>query len=589
MSVIACKRIGAVAAGLGLWIVPAALGQTPAMDRVPAGAPVIVTVPNLAKLEAAFALMEKTFGIDPKEGPLADFKIHETLALDGINKEGSLALAVVAGEGGEVDFEAEDPQVVLIVPVTDYAKFAAAGGADPQGPVGEWNAFEDGEPAFCKNIGNGFAAVGSDRALVEAFKGTPGNSASHVKLMGANGRAVLDSSLLTVVTDLQALAPQIKEGFDGAKERLEGMAQMAGRADAGSTGAAIDALGEAFTRDGQAGVFGFSAAESGLSVNLAAQFKEGTETAGYFNAKGKAASLLERVPNHPNQAYLFAAAMDTASPALKKALKTFYAEKAGGDGAAPEGITQTLLKTLDTLDGGALVLGNPPGGVMTGLFTSTSIYARTRDASVYTAVFKESLAGMNGKTVQGFTYQTSYNPKAKTVGSVSADQWSMRMEVDPNDPNAQQSMMAMGMMFGMDGGPTGYLAPVDGGVVTTFSSNTQLLEQAVSASKGGGLTTDAGVKSVQGALPADRTFEGYFGVKSLLEMFIGFAAMMGGAPEVDVPQDLPPIGFGGTTTDGGVRLVVFAPTQVLTTIKKFSEAGENMGEGPQEGAGQPRF
>ncbi len=586
MSVIACKRMGAVAAGLGLWIVPAALGQTPAMDRVPAGAPVIVTVPNLAKLEAAFALMEKTFGIDPKEGPLADFKIHETLALDGINKDGSLALAVVAGEGGEVDFEAEDPQVILIVPVTDYARFAAAGGADPQGPVGEWNAFEDGEPAFCKNIGNGFAAVGSDRALVEAFKGTPGNSASHVKLMGANGRAVLDTSLLTVVTDLQALAPQIKEGFDGAKGQLEGMAQMAGQADAGSTGAAIDALGEALTRDGQAGVFGFTAAESGLSVNLAAQFREGTETAGYFNAKGKAASLLERVPN---QAYLFAAAIDTASPALKQALKTVYARaEADGDGA-PEGITQALLKTLDTLDGGAFVLGNPPGGVMTGLFTSSSMYARTRDPSAFTAVFKKAVDSMNGKTVQGFTYQTSYKPKEKTVGGVSADQWSIRMQVDPNDPNAQQSMMAMNMMFGMDLGPSGYLAPVDGGLVTTFSSSTQLLEQAVSASKGGGLTTDAGVKSVQGALPADRTIEGYFGVKSLLEIFIGFAAMMGGAPEIDVPQDLPPIGFGGTTTDGGVRLVVFAPTQVLTTIRKFAEAGENMGEGPQEGAGQPRF
>lgn len=364
---------------------------------------------------------------------------------------------------------------------------------------------------------------------------------------------------------------------------------MGGQQGIGASVAMIDGLSETLTRDGSAGLVGFNMGETGMSLHLAGQFKEGSETAGYFNAKGKASALLERVPNQP---YLFTAAIDSAAPGLKQIFKNVMNQYAKGDpeGAKAMGLTAAFLKTMDTLDGMAFTIGTPPAMVAGGLFSNTTAYVRTRDAAGYAAAMKEAMTAMNGKTIAPFTYQTSYKPNAKVVGGVSADEWSMRMEADPNDPAAQQAMMMVAMVYGMEGGLSGLLAPAEGGAVLTYSTSTQLLEQALGAAKGRGLGTDAGLKGVSGSLPADRTIEGYVGVKSLLEMFMGMAAMMGGGvPDFEVPQDLPPIGFGGTTTDGGIRLVLFAPTQVLTTIKQAAEAGENMGAGQPEGAGQPRF
>ncbi len=591
MSVIAWTERGVAAAcALALAFIPAALAQTPALDRVPAGTPVIVSVPSLAKLDAGYAQILKTFEVEPDEGPLAEFNLHEVMALDGLNKEGSLALAIMARDEGAEDAAGGEPPMVMVVPVSDYAKFVAAGGGDPKAPITEWTPeFAGGEPAYCKNLGNGFAAVGPDQDLLESFTGATGNGPAHMKLVGANGRAVMDASLFTFIADIQANATKIKEALAETKQTLEQVAQMGGQAGVGPTIAMIDGLSETLTRDGSAGLMGFNAGASGVTLHLAGQFKEGSQTAGYFNAKGKAGALLERVPNQP---YLFATAMDCAAPGLKQVFKNVMNQyaKADPEGAKAMGLTGAFLKTVDTFDGMAFTMGTPPAMMGGGLFTNTSAYVRTRDAAGYAAAIKEAMTSMNGKTIPPFTYQTSYKPGAKTVGGVSVDEWSMRMEADQNDPAAQQAAMGLMMIYGAEGGPSGFLAPADGGAVMTYSMNTQLLEQALGAAKGGGLATDAGVKGVSGSLPTDRTIEGYVGVKSLLEMFMGMAAIMGGAaPELEIPPDLPPIGFGGTTTDGGVRLVVFAPTQVLTTIKQAADAGENMGAGQPEGAGQPRF
>lgn len=587
MMAMARWRRGVMVCAPGLWLIPGAMGQTAALDRVPAGTPLIVSVPSLAKLESGFSFIEKTFGMSPDEGPLAEMKLHQVLNIEGLNKQGALALAILGNDEGQVDFEAEEPPMIMIIPVSDYAKFAAAGGADAQGAVSEWDPLDEG-PAFIKNLGGGFAVVGSTQEMVEAFKGAPGNNAAHTTLMGANGRPVAETSLVTIIADLQALAPQIKEGFNQFKGQMDNMAQMAGQA-APINAATIDAFGEALTRDGQAATIGVNAGEPGVSLNVAAQFKEGSESARYFNTKGKASTLLDRVPDQP---FLFAFAFDGSGPGLKQLLKQAMGQAAAADpeGDKAMGLTGALVKAVDTWDGTAFLMGMPPAIMGGGLFANTTAYFRTSDPQAFKAVIKDAIGAMNGQEVQGFTYQTSYKPAAKPVGGVSADEWSLRMQADPDDPNAQQAMMAMSMIFGMEGGPSGFLAPVDGGVAFTYSKNSQLLEQALAAAKGGGLGADAGIKAVATSLPADRTIEGYIGVKSMLDMFMQFAAMMGGgAPELDIPEDLQPIGFGGTTTSGGVRLVVFAPTQVLTTMKKVIEAGENMGGGQQDGAGQPRF
>lgn len=576
----------ACAAALGWMLAPAALGQVAALDRVPAGTPIVVAVPSLAKLQAAMNTFGQTFGMPMDFGPMAE--IGKALGIEGLNQNGSAALAIMAGEDGRVDFDNEPP-MVLVLPVTDYAKFVQAGGGDASAAVAEVDPFEEGVPAYTKNLGGGYAAMGPDKALIEGFTGAAGNAGAHRAFLGVNGGAAVEASAISIVASISALAPDITEAMEGVKAQMDMMAQMGGGNMAGQA-AAIDAFMTALTRDGQSAVLGLGVGDAGMSLNLAAQFKEGSEAAGFLSSKGAAGGLLDRVPNQP---YLFAFAMDTMSPGIKALMKKAMQGAADADPEAAKamGLTDAMIRQIDSVDGMSMMMGVSPAMMMTGLFANSTLYVKTKDAKGYAAAVKEMCGKMNGQTVQGFTYQTSYAAGAKEVEGVSVDEWSMKMEPDPNDPMAAQTMMAMSALFGPEGGFSGYIAPADSGLVFTYAKNDQLLGQALGAAKGGGLGADAGVKAVGAALPADRTMEGYIGIGHILDMVMGFAAMMGGpAPDVEIPDDLPPIGLGASTHSGGARMVVFAPTRVLTTIQKLIQDAQQGADGnPGNPAGQPRF
>ncbi|MFM9997216.1 MAG: hypothetical protein ACKVU4_15615 [Phycisphaerales bacterium] len=582
------RSVGAAAcaAAIGWVFAPAALGQVAALDRVPAGTPIVIAVPSLARFQAAMNTVAQTFGMPMDFGPMAE--MSKAVNLAGLNQNGSAALAIMAGEDGRVDFENEPP-MVLLLPVSDYAKFIEAGGGDASAAVAEVDPFEEGEPAYAKNLGGGYVAMGPDKDVIEAFKGAPGNAAAHKAFLGANGGAAVDASALSIVASIQALSPDINQAMEGFKQQLAMVAEMGGGNMAGQV-AAMEAFVTALTRDGQSVVLGFGVGDTGMSLNLAAQFKEGSEAAGFLAAKGAAGGLLDRVPNQP---YLFAFAMDTSSAGIKALMKkaTQGAANADPEAAKAMGLTDAMMKQLDSVDGMSMMMGVSPAMMMTGLFANSTLFVKTKDAKGYAAAMKDMCGKMDGQTVQGFTYKTSYATAAKKVEGVTVDEWSLKMEPDPNDPAAAQAMMAMSAVFGPEGGFNGYIAPAESGLVFTYAKNDQLLGQALAAAKGGGLGADAGVKTVDAALPSDRTLEGYIGIGQILDMVMGFAAMVGGpALNVEIPDDLPPIGMGASTHSGGARMVVFAPTRVLTTIQQLIQEAQQGADGnPGNPAGQPRF
>jgi hypothetical protein len=143
-------------------------------------------------------------------------------------------------------------------------------------------------------------------------------------------------------------------------------------------------------------------------------------------------------------------------------------------------------------------------------------------------------------------------------------------------------------------------------VVLTYSKNSDLVSKTLASAKSGeGLSTDAGVKSVQANLPAGRTAEAYIGIKDVLKTAQNFMSMMGGGGgDFNPPEDLPPIGIGGTTDGGGLRASIYVPTKVMTTIKAFGdsmshheggdmEQGDEPAEKPEnkktDKTGQPKF
>jgi len=562
----------------------AALADVPAaLDRAPADAPVLVSMRSVNGFVTNLEAFSKNLPPNAMQGLT---HVKDMLKTPGVNPDGSAAVALLSVD----DNAGGKAPAVAIIPVKDYAAFAKGFGGSGSGTE---EIKIEGKTNYIKSLDGGFAALGENKDLVEKFAGKPGNGAAIEKMIGANGKSAAEGKDAVVIANLQSLAPKLKEGFAKAKDQMKAMAAMTGNAKGAEGQAAmIEWIETGLTRDGQAGVLAFSLGESGVKLDMAGQFKEGSEWASFFTGKGKGGALTGSLPN---DAFLFAMAVDTASPGLKKMFGqiTDLQKKVGG---ADMFAGLNPMAMIEKVDGFSFFFGESPAPIG-GLFLNTTAFVRTSDPAGYAKTVKEVMTKLNGQKQNGISFTTSYTEGAEKIGDASADAWTMKMQGDPNNPASQMIGQMQQMLFG-PAGMQGFIVPSGNGVALTYAKNKDLAAKAIAAAKAGnGLTSDAGVKSVGAQLPADRTMEGYIGVKSIMTTVLGFMSMMGGgAADLKVPQDLPPVGFGGTTDQGGVRVAVYVPAQVISAIRDMGQAMKGGGEEDEmedgdkkEGAGQPKF
>jgi len=554
-----------------------------ALDRVPGKAPVVVVVRDLESVYTRFSTLAKSMNVSSDEdddNPLS--MAGKMLEAKGLKRNGSVAFVIVQKGDEPVNFESENPPFVILVPVTDYSAFVKGLGAAETSGIASMT-IED-KPAFAKDLGGGYAAIAHDKPLLEGFEGEGGHKAEHAKMFGAGGGRTADTADVLIIANIPMLQAQLTKGVAEMKERGEMMAMMAGPAAAQAAGPLklAQVVSESFIRDAQVGIMGLGLGEQGLWIDLSAQFKEGSEIAGFFDAKGKASKLVSRLPNVP---FLFAGAFDLSAPGLKKIARNIgaiqaeaadAAAKSSGAEAPPTagGIT-AMLNDVDNIDGASFVVGASPGGIMGGVFANTSYYIATKNPEKYIASARESMIKADGTAAGGITFKNEYKASSEEIGGVKVDTWSMKMNMDPNDPNAAQMQMVQGMIFG-PGGMSGYTAPVDGGVVMTMSQNRPLMTVALESARTGekGLTQDSLLTDAQAKLPEGRAFEFFLGTKSIMDTIGGLMQMMGGGQAFPIPAKLSPIAVGGTTDGGGVQLRTYIPTDVLQAMAEAGKAAQ---------------
>lgn len=566
-------RMAALAAGLTVALAAWA-GVPPAVDRVPEDVPIVVGVGNIQTLAEGVRRVVGAFGGREQE----DSPLGVLLALvdtPGLQARGSLAVAVRPPAE-----EFDEPTVVLVVPVTDFAAFVRGLGGQPG--LGACEIQLGGETAYAKNVGGGFAAVSTDVETLDAFEVRPGSGPALESLMGRTGRAVAEASDLFVVVKAASLRPALKQMTDQVAMGIQMAAAMGGgpgeeMPDVAQTlGKIIDAMDLA--------VLGLRLGEEALKADAAVRFQPGSEYADWFRTGGSAASLLERVPDHP---FLVVAGIDLSSPAMRRLVESM--SQFGGVGEeAMEGLDP--LASLEKVDRMAFVMGLPPS-IMDGLMRRSAVFVETRDPAHYITAVRQASERINGKTVQGITYTTRYEPGGAQAGGRAVDVWTVKMDVSPDNPAAAGMAQMSAMMFGA-GPMAGYIAPVSGGVVMTYSRNSALFERMAAAAGGEGtLATHAGVRAVAAQFPHDHTAHVLLGTSSILEMAATF-----GAPGVaEAPEDLPPVGLALGSGEGAVRGTLVIPWSVIEAVGKMAEAMEGGREDePQEEpagmpGGRPRF
>ncbi|HZW09630.1 MAG TPA: hypothetical protein VFF69_06985 [Phycisphaerales bacterium] len=567
-------RVLGILAAVGLAACPS-LAIPPALDRVPADTPVVIGIRDVSHLSGG---IKQWAGMFVPEEEMAPFALAEQLlSTPGLNSEGSAAVAVTFGEDGTP----QEP--VLVLSVSDYDAFVEAMQGQSGDEVATIRVMED--EGYVKDLGDGFMALGPDFDAVSAFAGEAGQLGSHRERLGEVAAAAAEDADAFVVVDVESMRPFLEQGLEQMQQGMAMAAMMGGEAVQGQMEMMMNAA-RSVVNDGRTAFVGMSTGESGLSLDLAAQFKDDSQTGSVFAEGGNAAELMEKLPA---MEYVFAFAIDTSSEGLRNLMSEASKLNQGMSFGASMG------KLAELHDGQAMVVGTTPGLLAGGLFTNTVQYTRSDDPEQLLNAYEEVITGINGEAQQGMKFTTTFERDAAMAGDTPLHAYGLTMDVDPNDENAMAASMAlqqMSMIFGGEAGPKGYLALTDGGMYQTMTRNTALITKALEG--GESLDGNAGIGEIAGELPESRTAEAYVNVKGVIDMVAPMLAMMGGGVSFDdVPEDLHPIGASLTTGGAGMHGRLFVPGDVIELFSSIAEqlegAEDEWEEVEEEPESKPRF
>lgn len=578
-----------------------------AFDRVPADAAVVIATGNVEALGTRVRKYAELLEV-PGTDAIGGF-VDQLLGTPGIKKDGSAALVlpVIEGDSSSDPFE----QGVLIAEVSDYPAMVKELGGDPAAKVAQVKGPE-GEELFARDLGGGWMAMGPDQARLESFVAGEKMLETHTKNFGVVGRRAAESSDVLVVTNMAVLAPKFSKGIDDGvvelkKELALGRPPL-GEVDAETVTrflAPFEKIAKAFVRDAQICVLGVGLGEAGMTIDVGAQFKDSSEIAGFYAKAGDAETHLTSLPATP---YLFAVSVDSSAPGTRQVLKNTAAlaeettatikqeiERRRKDPAADveqldmvakqieaqtAGI-RSMSKYVDKLDGTDMIFSYSPASLAgAGLFSGMITQTRGTDTAALRSMFQEQI---KGASLPGMEIETTFKEGAAEVAGSKLDSWTAKPKMDPNDPAAAQMAMVNMFMYGSTGQMSGHVATLKDRLIITSSPNTQVMEQAIKASKGeGSLAADKGVTTATSALPKGSMVRGLLGTKTLLDIGQMALSFTGQPVQLKVPADVPPIAMGMTGDGGGVHIRFHAPSATLKTLSEVARQVQEMQQGGDE-------
>lgn len=602
------------------------------IDRVPEGALVVVAIQspdNLIEQAQSLARVIEAPFVPPSAG--------DALGMmgigGGVDTTRSLAMVITHLERIEapvdddgIDFDDAgfdgfapgfEPRGMMLVPVTDFNAFVTGLDDTADIPaVGVASVISpDGNQAYVKNIGGGYAAVGDHRATVEAFTPAVGSTPAFETMLGPAGASLADSGSLITIVNVDRLRAYEDLIDDFVDEVLEQAEQAAAMGAPGVPAADFDRdeiekfrdsefadwISELAVEGTTAVVGSMKMSTRGVWLDMAVNYKEGSKLDRVFSQDAGGKALYTSLPN---QAFFVAGSLElskTSRDLIVEGVELFTRE-------FPEQAKQYvgMNETLKHMSASSFMFGPPQiGGMGGGLINGVS-FTQSNQPQEYIKAFRDYLMGQDGETVPdtGLITQTAFNESVRTIGAkrqpdgtlaggIPIHEWQVNYVPDP-DATPEEAAMAQQMqmfMQMMGGGTNGYVAATDKGVFQTFSTDTLLLSAALDAAAGGeALADDRLLSQIAEELPDNRTAELYISLNPLMAIAAMFAP--GAAAE---PVDLPPIGAAVSHAQGDAHLSIFVPAPVIKGVTEFGmgmmapPAFDDFPPQDDSGTGQPTF
>lgn len=571
------------------------------LNLVPADSEIVVVVPSLSALNQKLAALNAAMGgVVPWMGDTLGEIKRGTGMVNGVNDEGGIAV-IMNNIMDTREAEGEEMPVLVLIPVNDYNAFVANFNAQAADDGVTSVTFTQGSKGFIRQV-EGYALLSPTKALVQAYK--PGNAGpTMLKKAGKLGGQYVSSSDFVIITDMSILGPKLKPKFDEAMK--EAKAELENDPNA-AQGSPVDPqvvmkvyedATASLISSSEMLVIGLDLSELGIGLTYAAQFKEGSDVAKMFKpSDSSAAKLLGGVAQKP---YMFAVSQNLESIDLSKIINTVADVLKGSSPEAAKMITAALPLFEQTK---GMTSTYYPGqmNLAGGLFNAASMVA-TDDPAAYVKAFRNYLDTLattqlpiqlpadengNAQPPANIAFFTQYNANTTTVEGVAIDQYELRYDLPP-------AMLAkinpqLMMLTGMSA-QRGYVAQVNGKVIITGTADLPTLTEAIKAAKAGnGLNADQGVTQVRKQLTNNADFEAYLNLGTIANTALGFAQAMGQQIDIQVPADLPPIGYSMSIDDNGVAARTYVPISVikLTRDVYFTMAPLFGGMMPDDGGQQ---
>jgi hypothetical protein len=553
----------------GLAALPAIAGTPAALDHVPADAQAVFVVSNLGETLNELNAINAMSG--QQGGPMVMMMTSMVRGMPGIDLDGSVAVVFEFVDGQE------EPEGVVLVPVSDFA--ALSDGMSLNDGVVSMQM--GGDMMYFRDAGGGYAVLGDSDARVRGFDASSGNLKAHKSLLGKAGGRIADGNDVFVYVNFEGFKDEIAMGMQEMEAQGE-MVEMMGGAEAVAGFDAMMSVVQTVANDGASFVMGVNFdQETGIGFDVGLQFKDGSASASYLQNNGDAGKYFN---NAPAMDYFFASAFDISGSGIQKLIGG-YMEIVKGFDTTGQMIPAGMETLMSDVKGGIQVMG-ASDNIMGGLFSKTMYYMEVTDPDAYIAATQQIYGNMNEQMSElaelGVEVNASMDAEPTAINGVDAYGYSFAMDMSNMggmDMGGMNPGMILGMIFGADGGPSGYMAKVGHGVAATLSKDADFFSQVAQGASGENtMAGNASIAQTAAMLPSNRIMETYLAADHLVNTAGPMLMMFGVIPEFEPLGALAPVGIGMTADGGGVMLRTIVPMETIGAVMEMIPA-DAMGGG----------
>jgi hypothetical protein len=576
----------------------AAPARAQVMQSVPSDAVVVVKVKNIADVSAKVAALSQQWGlanIRPElNDPLGTLLTAANLG-PGLDKAGEAAFAMLdmGGKGGGPRGE---PNMVILVPVTDFKAFAGSlPNAKPDGDMMSFSMGGNPQPGFVASWGK-YAALSPNKASLAK----PGTG---LQAAGATAKE-LASKDVVVYANLKVIRQAVLPMFQQNKAQ---MLQMIEQQMANAPGAnpkyapvfraymgQIFGVAEGFLRDSDGATFGVTLGKDGITTSLVTEFAPDSYAGQAFKGmKNTDASFTAGLPEGKYFVYGGVAIDKAGIQMMNDFIAPIEKEIAalGDEGKPIMAYVAAVKEYFAATKSSTFGLVAPAANAIQQEGVIQMVNVVTGDTAKMLAAQKKMLAVQNEfmalSGIGGLNIKTDYKEGARTIDGIKFDSVTTAMQGQPQTPQEQQAAFLLQMLYGAKGMNAHSGVIGNEKLLMVAGGNDALLTSAVAAAKNNADPLGKGIaQKVSAGLPQNRLGAVYLQVDTITSTVLDVMALRGMPGGVKLPPNLPPLAAAVATEGSALRIDGYIPAQ---TVQSLIAAGMQMWlQGMQGGgAGQP--